>query len=141
MSFDQLEWKGKDISSDITEDVYLIAKSIPSLTKGEKEMLYNCYELDFEKLQALLIKYSYSEDKEISAKLIELYLKQNQNLEEEIQKLSEKKWQNDTSDKLLHMLGMTPSIENTEKILKYERSLQKSIFQNLIRLKKLQEPF
>lgn len=39
------------------------------------------------------------------------------------------------------MLGMIPSAENTEKVLKYERSLQKSIYQNLIMLKKIQGTF
>lgn len=36
------------------------------------------------------------------------------------------------------MLGMVPAAESTDKIMKYERSLQKSIFQNILMLKKLQ---
>jgi len=123
------------------EDFYLIARSISNLSKGEKEMLYNSYDLDFEKLKVLLIKYGYSEVKDISAKLIDLYSRQNENLEEEIQKLSKQKLMNDASNKLTYMLGMAPPMDNTDKILKYERSLQKSIFQNLIMLKKLQGTF
>ena len=38
-------------------------------------------------------------------------------------------------------IGSVPSEENSEKALKYERSIQKSIFQNLFLLKKLQRVF
>ncbi len=138
VTFDQPEWTGKDIKSDIIDDLYMIAKSITSLTKEEKEMLYSSYELNIEELRGLLIKYGYFETKKISAKLIELYSKQNKTLEEQIQKLSKQKLMNDTSNKLIFMLGMVPQVDNADKILKYERSLQKSIYQNLIMLKKLQ---
>jgi len=138
--FDQPEWKGS-ITSDIIEDFYLIAKSIPSLTRAEKEMLYNSTCLSIDELRALLKKYGYCEAKEISAKLIEVYSQKIQRLEEEIQKLNKQKLMNEASNKLTYMLGMTPSMDNADKILKYERSLQKSIFQNLIMLKKLQEAF
>ncbi|MEI8365655.1 MAG: hypothetical protein WCF65_04470 [Parachlamydiaceae bacterium] len=47
----------------------------------------------------------------------------------------------DSSNALTYMLGMTPTTDNTDKVLKYERSLQKSIFQNLLMLKKLQGTF
>lgn len=78
---------------------------------------------------------------DISAKLIELISKQNENLQNEIQRLSKQKLKNDTSNHLLYMLGMVPPVDNTDKILKYERSLQKSIFQNIIMLRKLQGVF
>ena len=89
----------------------------------------------------LLEKYGYSDGKKISAKLIELFSEQNRSFEKDIQKLSKEKKMNDESNKLLYMLGMIPSTDNTEKVLKYERSLQKSIYQNLIMLKKLQGMF
>ncbi len=92
-------------------------------------------------LQVLLRKNGYSDAKEISAKLIELYSRQNQRLEEDIQKLIKQKLTNDTSNKLTFMLGLIPTVDNTDKVLKYERSLQKSIFQNLLMLKKLQGAF
>jgi hypothetical protein len=141
VAFDQPKWEGNDIFSDVIEDFYMIAKSISSLTKVEKEMLYNSYDLDLDKLQALLIKYGYSETKVITAKLIDLYAQQNQRLEKEIEELRNQKLINDASNKLTYMLGMVPQVDNTDKILKYERSLQKSIYQNLIMLKKLQGIF
>jgi hypothetical protein len=141
VSFDQPEWKEIDFTSDIIEDFYVIARSINALTKGEKEMLYNSFELPIEELRALLKKYGYHDTKEISNKLIEIYTKQNHKLEEEIQKLTKQKLMNNASNSLIYNLGMTPPVKNTEKIMKYERSLQKSIFQNIIMLKKLQGAF
>ena len=48
---------------------------------------------------------------------------------------------NNEADKLNLMLASIPKEENIEKILKYGRSLQKSIYQNLFILKKLQGTF
>jgi len=62
-------------------------------------------------------------------------------LENEIHKLKEKKAVNEGSNRLIHMLGMVPQADNADKVMKYERSLQKSIYQNLIMLKKLQGVF
>lgn len=39
------------------------------------------------------------------------------------------------------MLSMIPQTDNADKVLKYERGLQKSVYQNLIMLKKLQGLF
>ncbi len=139
--FDKPVWSGDDIESDIAEDFHMIAKTISSLTKEEKEWLYCSYDLTYEELRNLLEKYGYSDSKKISAKLIELFSQQNLSLEEDIQNLFRKKQKNNESNKLLYMLGMIPSADNTEKVLKYERSLQKSIYQNLIMLKKLQGAF
>lgn len=138
VTFDQPEWEGDAIESDIIEDFYMIAKSF-TLIKEEREKLYEG--LGFDELRLLLKKNGYSDAKGISSKLIELYSKQNQRLEEEIQKLTKQKVVNDVSNQLIYMLGMTPPADNTDKILKYERSLQKSIFQNLFMLKKLQGAF
>jgi hypothetical protein len=97
--------------------------------------------LNFINLKALLEKHGYSKAKDISVKLIELISKQNENLQSEIQRLLKQRLKNDTSNHLLYMLGMVPAVDNTDKILKYERSLQKSIFQNIIMLRKLQGLF
>lgn len=141
VTFDQPTWKGNVIESDIIEDFYMIAKSFSSLTKEEREKLYYSGDFDFDELHALLKRNGYSDTKKISTKLIELYTKQNQRLEEEIQKLTKQKLVNAASNTLTYMLGMTPTMDNADKVLKYERSLQKSIYQNLFLLKKLQGVF
>lgn len=135
VTFEHPIWEEEDFSSDIIEDFYTIARCL-NLTKDERERLYTG--MEFEALKALLKKYEYFETNKISTKLIELYTNQNLIIENEIQKLEKKKLMNEASDKLTFMLGMTPQVDNADKVLKYERSLQKSIYQNLFMLKKLQ---
>lgn len=141
VTFDQAEWLGAEITSDILDDFYMIAKTLPSLSKVQRERLYCTGDFTFDELLALLQKTGYANSEVITVKLLELYAEQSQYLTEEIRKLTEKKEVNDSSNKLLYMLGMTPQTENTDKVLKYERSLQKSIYQNILMLKKLQGIF
>jgi hypothetical protein len=141
VTFDQPTWIGKSINSDVIEDFYMIAKEIPSLSKEQRERLYYIGDFTFEELCHLLQKNGYSESEAITEKLLELYFKQNKNLEKEIQQLTKKKGENDESNKLLCMLGIAPQMDNTDKVLKYERGLQKSIYQNLVLLKRLQGVF
>jgi hypothetical protein len=141
VTFDQPKWKGRSITSDIVDDFYMLAKEIPSLSKDQRERLYYGGDFTFDELRLLLQKGGYSEADKITTKLLELYYQQNKHLEEEIQQLIKKKITNDESNKLLYMLGMIPNMDNAEKVLKYERGLQKSIYQNLIMLKKLQGLF
>jgi hypothetical protein len=74
-------------------------------------------------------------------KLLELYKKQNLGLEQDIRKLEEGKAVNSKANRLFSTLGMVPETDSADKVLKYERGLQKSIYQNLIMLKKLQGAF
>lgn len=99
---------GKNITSDILEDFYMIAKEIPSLTKDQRERLYYSDDFAFSELQALLKKSGYSHPEIITEKLLELYTKQNLSLEQEIQSLRDKKMSNDEVNKLFNLLGMIP---------------------------------
>lgn len=140
VNFDQPTWAREGIESDILEDFYLIVETVDSLTRTEKEkLLYG--DNNFTKLKMILEQYGYSSKKEISIKLIEIYTRQKQQLEREIRELEQERLVNVEADKLNGMLGAIPQEDNTDKILKYERSIQKSIFQNLFLLKKLQGTF
>lgn len=140
VSFDQPLWKGPTIESDIVADFYLLVRSFKNLPQEIRDKLY-FGDFNFEEIKAIVKKNGYSTTKEISAKLIELYSAQNQDFENEIQELEEKKPINIAADKLNSMLGLIPQEASTEKVLKYERSLQKSIYENLFLLKKLQGMF
>ncbi|MES2345740.1 MAG: hypothetical protein V4494_07380 [Chlamydiota bacterium] len=140
VTFDQPMWANKGIESDIIEDFYLIARSLSNLTKEERNRLYE-RSFTFAEFTALLKRHGYSQTKEISDKLVELYSKENQHLKEQVHQLEKQKLSNESADKLNYALGMIPPEENADKILKYERSIQKSIFQNLFLLKKLPGPF
>jgi hypothetical protein len=142
VNFNQAVWKDKDIKSDILEDFYFIARSIEydKKSKAESDRLYNG-DFDFIEIKALIKKYGYGADKEISSKLIEIYLKQNEEIEEDIQELELKKTQNIEADELNTKICSIPQDSDIDKIMKYEKSIQKSIFQNLLLLKKLQHEF
>ncbi len=140
--FDQPIWKGKDIESDIIEDFYAIAKDIEYDKKSKEECnrIYNG-EFNFTEIKAFIKKHGYCSDKEISSKLIEIYLKQNEEIEEAIQELEQDKRKNIAADELNAKICAIPQDESVDKIMKYEKSIQKSIFQNLLLLKKLQHEF
>lgn len=136
---DQPKWEGRAIESDIVEDFYLISKTLNILSYEEREQLI--LESNFVKLRAILEQNGYTSRETISGKLVEIYTCQRQRYEKEIIELRQNRAANVEADKLNNMLGSLPNHENTDKVLKYERSLQKSIFQNLFLLKKLQGSF
>ena len=140
VTFDQPTWEGKAISSDVIEDFRLIAYALPNLTREERSQLYE-EEWAFKNLSALLARHGYSQDEHITTRLIEIYSNENEKLEGKIEELLQKKISNQAEDLRSSMMGSAPSEESTEKVLKYERSIQKSIFQNLFLLKKLQGVF
>ncbi|MDE3055574.1 MAG: hypothetical protein KGI80_02610 [Verrucomicrobiota bacterium] len=137
VSFEAPVWKKEGIESNITEDLHIVARNIENLPKEQKTRLY-AGSLGFEEVCGLLKTHGYS-DQDIVQKLIEHYTKQNIRLAKEAQELKQKKAANEVADDVTRMISLIPAEENSEKIMKYERSLQKSIFQNLFLLKKLQE--
>ncbi len=140
VNFDEPIWKSDDFDSDIIEDFYLIAKTFNDLNKEVKDNLYyRSYK--FEEMGEILRKNGYSSNKDITTKLLEVYENLTILLKKEIVELEHKKIDNKNTEELSKMLGMIPQIESTDKILKYERSIQKSIYQNLFLLKKLQGIF
>ena len=96
-------------------------------------------ELDLTVLRKIIKRAGYDTDREIADELIRLFVNQNEKYEKEINDLKEQKIANRIADELNVKLCSLPPCENLEKVLKYEKSIQKSIFQNLIMLKKLQE--
>ncbi|PIS00446.1 MAG: hypothetical protein COT84_07560 [Chlamydiae bacterium CG10_big_fil_rev_8_21_14_0_10_35_9] len=137
VGFDQPIWEGEGIESNIADDFCLIAQHLDIISYQEKENM-SCGLYSYEKLKALLEENGYSNKKEITNRLLELYILEKQRCKKEISKLEQKKLLNTEADKFNTMLGAIPEEENTDKILKYDRSLQKSIYQNLFLLKKLQ---
>ena len=54
VTFDNPEWHGPNVSSDIVDDFYMLAKEIPSLSKEQRERLYYTGDFTFDELQVLL---------------------------------------------------------------------------------------
>lgn len=142
MKFDQPIWKETEFESDIEDDLYMIANIIERkcFLSTEREKL-QFGELNLLELKQIIARAGYVFDKEIADKLIICIEKQNVEKEKEIEKLEKQRLVNRIADQLNVRLCSLPQDENLEKALKYERSIQKSIYQNLIMLKKLQGLF
>lgn len=138
VDFDNPVWEGETVKSDINEDLYRLARNLPSLSYQEKEAIP--YE-NFVKLKTIIERHGYTSKEIICNRLIELYLEEKQRLKNQIEEAQQNQLENMTADNLYRMLGSLPQEDNADKVLKYERSLQKSIFQNLFLLKKLQGVF
>lgn len=140
VTFEKPVWEGKGITSDIAADFLLIARALPDLTRIERNQLSE-REWSFGELEALIARHGYSQDGQITTRLIELYSGESERLSQQIEELRQKKIHNQAEDSRNAMIGSLPSDDGAEKAMKYERSIQKSIFQNLFLLKKLQGLF
>ncbi len=139
VTFNEPIWEGKEIESDVVDDLYRIANGIESkyFSESEREKLsYGLLELV--EIKEIIARAGYITDKEIADKLITIFEGQNAEYEREIANLEQERIANSVADKLNAKLCSLPPAESLEKVLKYEKSIQKSIYQNLIMLKKLQ---
>ena len=94
-------------------------------------------EVDFDEMKEILKRSKYGKA-DISKKLISCLESQISDYERQIRDHEKKKINNHNGIEVKTQVSSLPSIDNTEKVIKYEKALQKSIFQNLIVLKKLQ---
>ncbi|MCP4481334.1 MAG: hypothetical protein GY817_00700 [bacterium] len=121
VNFDNPTWTGAGLEADIEDDLYLVFESIKYDVLSNDELNYYKDEnLNFENLTKLFKSKGLTK-KDIINKLVFCLEKQNKKFEDLSLKISS-----------------LPTIENIEKIMKYEKSIQKSIMQNIILLKKLQ---
>jgi len=88
-------------------------------------------------MRGVLSKHGYN-DKEISEILIASLHKENEGYKKAIYNLEMLKFKNKVTEDANIKLFSLPSADNADKVMKYEKSIQKSIFQNLAILKKLQ---
>lgn len=138
VSFDNPTWSGEGLESDIEEDLIMVAEAIKEKAMDEDEYLrFEEGELSFEELKAVFKKAGYS-DKDIADELIRELEKQNEGYKKKIYDLKQKKLKNKIAEEVNIKICSLPSGDNAEKVMRYEKSIQKSIFQNLAILKKLQ---
>lgn len=137
VSFDAPTWSG-EVDSDIVDDLYnLIAENKYSILQGQEFKQFEEGELELEDLRAILKRAEYS-DKDIAEAIIANLVKQNKGYEKKIYDLEQKKLRNKINEEVSVRMLSLPSGDNAEKVMRYEKSIQKSIFQNLAILKKLQ---
>lgn len=138
VSFDKPVWSGEGLESEIEEDLFLIAENIKEKMFSEDEYLrFEEGEIEFEELLAIFRKAG-NTDKDIAEELVLQLEKQNEGYKKQIYDLEQKKLKNRIAEEVNVKICSLPGGDNSEKVMRYEKSIQKSIFQNLIILKKLQ---
>lgn len=136
--FDAPTWSGEELESDIVDDLYdVIRVDKYSILQNREFELFEQGELEFEDLRKIINRANYS-DKDIADKLIQDREKQNEDYKKQIYDLEQKKLKNKIAEEVSIKRCSLPDGDDAEKALRYEKSTQKSIFQNLAILKKLQ---
>jgi len=138
VKFDEEVWIGEGLESNIEDDFYMIIDDDTDNLLNEDEF-EKCEEgeLKFEEIKDIFKRAGY-DDKKISQKLIEGLKKQNEGYKDNIIKIEKEKKRNKMQEEVNIKINSLPSVENSEKVMKYEKTIQKSIYQNLAVLKKLQ---
>lgn len=138
VSFEHETWSVHDLESDITDDFFHIIDDDSSLLNSSESSKYYDKGLTFKECKAVFERNNIT-DKNISERLVKCLKKQNEKFKNEIDSLEQSKKKNNLAHEIHHLLSHLPQTESAEKVMKYEKSLQKSIFQNIALLKKLQE--
>jgi len=138
VKFDKPEWNESGLESDIEEDLSLVLDEVKDdiLDEGQTET-YEEGGFSFEEIKTILAGAGYT-DKKLTENLIRLYEKQNLEYQAEIQQLEREIQKNALAQEVQVKVHSLPAGDKAEKVMRYERSLQKSIIQNLAILKRLQ---
>ncbi|MDD5258513.1 MAG: hypothetical protein PHD29_00905 [bacterium] len=138
VNFNNPTWSGEGLESDIEADLTMVAEAIKEKAMSEDESLrFEDGGLPFEEVKAILKKAGYT-DKDIADELVQKLDRQNKGYKKEIYDLEQKKLKNKIAEEVNIKICSLPAGDNAEKVMRYEKSIQKSIFQNLATLKKLQ---
>ena len=138
VSFDAPTWEGEGLESDIVDDLYdVIKKDKYRILQGDEFTQFDEGELELPQLRSILKRAEYT-DKDIAGVMIAEYEKHNVEYKSKIYDLEQKKLKNKITEEVNRMICSLPGGDSAEKVMRYEKSIQKSIFQNLAILKKLQ---
>lgn len=138
VQFDKPEWKHKDLESHIEEDLDIVIdkNKYDLLDESERELFENG-EMALEQKQKLLRENGF-DDKKLNEILAPCFEERVAGYKKQIAELETEKIRTRCHAEInLHKLSL-PGTEDSEKVMRYERSLQKSIMQNLLLLKRLQ---
>lgn len=138
VKFDKPVWEGDGLESEIEDDLYMVVDANKAKILNELEYRqFTDSGMEFEELKKVLNRAEFT-DKDISKELIECYKKQNVEYQKKVGELEQEKLKNKYSEEVNIKTSNLPSIDKAEKIIKYEKAIQKSILQNLALLKRLQ---
>ena len=126
------------MKSDIVDELYDVIRADKyKILEGDEFKQFEEGELELPQLRAILKREGYTH-KDIADVLIAKYEKQNEEYKKKIYNLEQEKLKNRSAEEVNIKTGSLPDGASTEKVMRYEKSIQKSILQNLSVLKKLQ---
>jgi len=138
VTFDAPTWEGDGIESDIVDDLYNVIKTNKYIVlQGDEFTQFEEGELEHPQLRSILNRAEYN-DRDITGVLTGEYEKHNEEYKRKIYDLEQSKLKNKITEEVNRMICSLPGGDSAEKVMRYEKSIQKSIFQNLAILKKLQ---
>jgi hypothetical protein len=138
VTFDNPKWSNENLESDIEEDFHLIFESTGEKIMNEDEFLdFEDKGLEFEQMKTILKRAGYT-DNDVAGELIECLKKQNKGYEKRIEELNQERLKNAFAEEVTVKLNSLPGGDTYEKVIKYEKAIQRSILQNIALLKWLQ---
>lgn len=138
VNFDKSTWESDGLKIHMYNELCdVIEANKNRVLKGEELSQFEEGELEYPQLRSILERAEYT-DKDIAAALIAKYEKKKEGYKEYIYELEKTKNRNENDEEINIKACSLPDIDSAEKVMKYEKSIQKSIFQNLSVLKKLQ---
>jgi hypothetical protein len=138
VSFDNNSWEAKGLESNIEDDISIVLNEIyTDIMNDEAIERFENDEMNFEEQKRILSENGYGA-KEISEILIKNFQKENASSAGKIRELEQQKNRNKLTEEVCVKVRSVPDSASAEKVMRYEKSIQKSILQNLIILKKLQ---
>ncbi len=140
VTFDYSIWEGEGLERHIEADLLMVLRKIgDEILNNEDTYLLKLARsnLRFDDMKRFLAENGYS-DNDIKDILIECLEEENQSIQNGIHELEQDKYRNKLEEEVTLKICSLPSGNDAEKVLRYEKSVQKSIFQNLAILKRLQ---
>ncbi|MFH1067897.1 MAG: hypothetical protein V1746_08360 [bacterium] len=138
VSFDQATWENEELESNVEDDLFTVADEIKGKIMSEEESSrLDKGEMTIGELRAIFKKAGYT-DGDIANELIPILQKQNENSEQTILSLERQKTKNRLAEEVAVKSHSLPTGEDAERVMKYEKAIQRSILQNLAVLKRLQ---
>jgi hypothetical protein len=138
VNFDKSTWESDGLKIHMYNELCDVVETNKNrILKGEELLQFEEGELEYPQLRSTLERAEYT-DKDIAAALIAKYEKKKEGYKEYIYELEKTKNRNENDEEINIKACSLPDIDSAEKVMKYEKSIQKSIFQNLSVLKKLQ---
>jgi len=137
--FDKEVWTGEGLESDIEEDLNMVIGdyNVDNILSEEEFEKYENDALGFNEIKNTFKRAGYDDEK-LSQKLIERLQEQNEKYKNSILKIEKEKKNTKLREEVNIKMKSLPSDENSEKVMKYEKAIQKSLYQNLAVLKKIQ---